>query len=147
MNLSRQPAFSLRKILGFSILAMLLLAFSRIGPFPWEDTRWSRGGFGEYWNLTLKPFLSAAFQPTLFDQNPALPEGATPFYLRLVSDLGATLRYSFIAMSLAVPSGLILGFLASTAWWPRGAGSRFFKTIALPLNIIVRFFMTLMRSI
>lgn len=147
MNLSHQPIFSMRKLAGFCLLALLVLSYTRIGPFPWNESRWAQGGFGEYWELTLKPFLSAAFQPTLFDQNPSLPPEATPFYLRLLSDLGATIRYSLIAMSLAVPAGLILGFLASTAWWPRGAGNGFFKAITLPINIAVRFLMTFMRSI
>ena len=147
MNLPRQPIFSMRKITGFCLLALLVISYARIGPFPWSESRWAQGGFGEYWELTLKPFLSAALQPTLFDQNPSLPEGATPFYLRLLSDLGATIRYSLIAMSLAVPAGLVLGFLASTAWWPHSAGRGLFKAIVIPLNIAVRFFMTLMRSI
>lgn len=147
MSLARQPIFSMRKLAGFCLLAVLVISYTRIGPFPWSESRWAQGGFAEYWELTLKPFISAAFQPTLFDQNTSLPPDATPFYLRLISDLGATIRYSLIAMSLAVPTGLALGFLASTAWWPRGADRGFFKAVALPINIIVRFFMTFMRSI
>lgn len=63
-------------------------------------------------------FFGAALTPSFEDQNRFLPEGATPFLTRLGGDLLRTVRYAFIAMSLAVPAALVLGFFASTAWWP-----------------------------
>ncbi|MFK7909070.1 MAG: PhnE/PtxC family ABC transporter permease, partial [Akkermansiaceae bacterium] len=141
------PTFSWRKIAVFALLAGLAMSAYRIGPFPYAESRFAQGGFGDYWELTLKPFLTAAFQPTLFDQNPNLPPDATPFWLRLIGQLGATLRYALVAMSIAVPAGLLLGFLASTAWWPKGAGGKWVKLIMLPINILIRMGMTFMRSI
>lgn len=139
--------FSWRKItIAFLFLCLLLSAY-RIGPFPYSESRIAQGGFTEYWELTLKPFFSAAFQPAFFDQNPNLPADATPFWLRLLDQLAATFRYALVAMSLAVPTGLLLGFIASTAWWPKGAGGKWVKALMLPLNILVRLLMTLMRSI
>jgi len=137
----------MRKMAVFALLALLLTSAWKLGAFPLKDAPWSQGRMGDYWELTLKPFLSAAAHPTLTDQSQSLPEGATPFYVRLLSELGATVRYALIAMSLAVPAGLIFGFLASTAWWPSGTGSRGVKLVAAPINFIVRLLMTLMRSI
>lgn len=63
-------------------------------------------------------FAGAAFAPSLVDQNASLPSDATPFLERLGGSMGRTFRYALIAMSLAVPAGLVLGFFASSAWWP-----------------------------
>ncbi|MDA0767889.1 MAG: ABC transporter permease subunit, partial [Verrucomicrobia bacterium] len=67
---------------------------------------------------TIIRFFGAAFAPSFVDQNPSLPEGATPFLVRLGGDVLRTLRYALVAMSLAVPLGIGLGFFASSAWWP-----------------------------
>ncbi len=71
-------------------------------------------------------FFGAAFSPTLTDQSTTLPDGVTPFFQRALTDLLRTIRYALVAMSLAVPLGLFLGFLTSTAWWPAddGVGTR-----------------------
>ncbi len=65
-------------------------------------------------------FFGAALAPALADQSTTLPEDATPFLVRLGHELLRTVRYAFIAMSLAVPVALVLGFLASSAWWSGG---------------------------
>ena len=65
-------------------------------------------------------FFGAALSPSLADENPSLPPDARPFLLRLGESLLRTFRYALIAISLAVPVGLVLGFLASSAWWPGG---------------------------
>ena len=63
-------------------------------------------------------FISAAFSPSFTDQNTTLPEGATPFLERVGADLIRTFRYAIIAMSMAIPVGLILGLFASELWLP-----------------------------
>lgn len=67
---------------------------------------------------TIKRFFGAAFSPALSDQNPSLPEDATPFLSRVGQDMLRTVRYALVAMSLAVPLGIGLGFFGSSAWWP-----------------------------
>lgn len=67
---------------------------------------------------TIKRFLGAAITPALTDQSTSLPEDAAPFLVRVGHDLVRTLRYALIAMSMAVPLGMCLGFFASSAWWP-----------------------------
>ncbi|MDE0827216.1 MAG: ABC transporter permease subunit [Akkermansiaceae bacterium] len=67
---------------------------------------------------TIKKFLGAAFVPALVDQSPNMPEGAAPFLVRVGEGLVRTFRYAVVAMSLAVPLGIGLGFFGSSAWWP-----------------------------
>jgi len=92
-------------------------------------------------------FFSAALKPALTDQSQSLPDDATPFLIRILREMGTTLRYALIAMSMAVPAGLILGFFSSTTWWPEGARSRIMRMLLRPLYITVRLLITLMRSI
>ena len=66
----------------------------------------------------IERFFGGALAPSLEDENPSLPAGAKPFLLRTGESLMRTCRYALVAMSLALPAGLVLGFLASSAWWP-----------------------------
>ncbi|MFT7301200.1 MAG: phosphonate transport system permease protein [Akkermansiaceae bacterium] len=88
-------------------------------------------------------FFGAAFSPSFTDQNPNLPENATPFLTRLGGDLLRTLRYALIATSMAIPAGLLLGFFASKQWWPIGRARFLFQLVRWP----VRVFLSLIRSI
>lgn len=103
---------------------------------------------------TIGRFFGAAFTPALADQSPNLPEGATPFLGRVWADLVRTVRYAFVAMSLAVPLGLVLGFLASRAWWPggmdcgqRAMGCRVTRVLLQMVRWGCRLSITLMRSV
>ena len=103
---------------------------------------------------TIKRFLGAAFAPSLVDQNPSLPEGATPFLMRMGGDLMRTLRYALVAMSLAVPLGIGLGFFASSAWWPvsvdygrPGLWRRVVRGLLRVLRWVCRSWIALMRSV
>lgn len=124
-----------RKLTVLALLIILVLCTWMLGRLP-EQTPSSGDGF-----------FSAALHPAFFDQNPSLPNDATPFLLRISEEMANTLRYAFIAMSLAVPAGMILGFFASTAWWPRGAGNRISRLALHPIHFGVRLLITLMRSI
>lgn len=88
-------------------------------------------------------FFSAAFSPSFTDQNPSLPENATPFLVRLGGDLLRTLRYALLATAMAIPAGFLLGFLASEQWWPSHRSRSFLNLIRWP----VRIFLSLIRSI
>ena len=99
-------------------------------------------------------FFGAALSPSLADENPSLPPDARPFLLRLGESLLRTFRYALIAISLAVPVGLVLGFLASSAWWPGGmrygkasAGRTITRGLLRLLRWSCRFLITLGRSI
>ena len=124
-----------RKITALVMLFLFLLCAWSLGPMATQTPSQSDG------------FLSAAFHPTLTDQNQSLPDDATPFYTRILMQMANTVRYAMIAMSLAVPAGMILGFLASTAWWPQGAGSKMARILLRPIHLSVRLLITLMRSI
>jgi len=92
---------------------------------------------------TAKKFFSAAFAPAIQHQNTTLPSDATPFLTSIAKNLLTTIRYAFIAMSMAVPTGLFLGFLSSKTWWPQSKPTHFLYFIYIP----IRFFITFIRSI
>lgn len=102
-----------------------------------------------------KTFFSAALEPAFADQNPSLPADTAPLLKRIGISLATTVRYAFIAMSMAVPAGLLLGFMCSRSWWPTAVrsstGGKIFHTLyLLILNTVylcVRFFITFLRSI
>ncbi|MFC4994906.1 PhnE/PtxC family ABC transporter permease [Rubritalea tangerina] len=100
-----------------------------------------------------KIFFSAALEPALTDQNPSLPEGSDPFIQRIFEGILTTLRYAFIAMSMAVPLGLVLGFFSSKAWWPLKRQSSashstpLYRGFLSLVRLCVRFLITFMRSI
>lgn len=66
-------------------------------------------------------FFSAALSPALDYERPA-PPGTEPLPFKAVRAAGMTVAFAATAMSLAVPAGLLLGMLASSAWWSRGRG-------------------------
>lgn len=128
-----------RKLTVLALFLILLLGRWYLGPM--ESSTANSGG----------AFFSAALQPTLSDQNQSLPDDATPFAIRILCEMGNTIRYALIAMSMAVPAGLALGFFASSAWWPVGTGRSsplsLSRLLLRPLHGITRLFITLMRSI
>jgi len=124
-----------RKLTVLGLLALLLVSAWVLGPMPDRP------------HGSAMEFLSAAFHPTLTDQSSSLPDDATPFLNRILREMGTTIRYAIIAMCLAVPAGLFFGFFASRTWWPQGARGRFMRLALLPLHLLVRLLITLMRSI
>lgn len=145
----RPPLWSWRRFTIFLFLVILFFCFKELGfkfnnlppgADPWQSA---------------KSFFSGALSPTLTDQNPSLPADAKPFVERLGENLFATLRYAFISMSMALPAGLVLGFLCSRSWWPKALHSNKSSSILLfflqlPIKIIYlacRFLSTLIRSI
>lgn len=124
-----------RKWTVFSLILILILCAFHLGPGA-DHLPGSHDGF-----------FSAALHPTLSDQSQSLPADATPFPSRLLRELATTARYALVAMSLAVPGGMLLGFFASTAWWPRGPGLKLLRVCLQPLHFAIRLLITLMRSI
>ncbi|MGJ8676997.1 MAG: PhnE/PtxC family ABC transporter permease [Akkermansiaceae bacterium] len=127
-----------RKLTVIGLIVLLLACTWILGPMPGKPSGSTDG------------FFSAALQPTLTDQSQSLPDDATPFGIRILQEMANTLRYAFIAMSIAVPSGLVLGFFASTAWWPVSSGPSGRKLLFLILRsvqLFVRLIITFMRSV
>ena len=124
-----------RKLTMLVFIILLFLCSWILGPFPTELSDSSDS------------FLKAALHPGLSDQNTRLPDDATPFIIRISKELLTTIRYAAIAMSMAVPTGLILGFLASTAWWPPRASGKLVRFIIAPVYFFIRILITLMRSV
>jgi len=96
----RRTTLGLLLILFFACFYELGLDFIQLSPTasPWKVTT---------------DLFRAALNPTFVDQSPTLPDSAPPFLLRIGSEILTTIRFAFIAMSLAFPLGIILGFLSS----------------------------------
>ncbi|HQZ30133.1 MAG TPA: ABC transporter permease subunit, partial [Verrucomicrobiales bacterium] len=75
-----------------------------------------------------------------------VPDDAEPIWWKGIRGLFLTLKFAFGAMSLAVPTALVLGFLGSSAWWPEPSGRRTLFLLRA-LYGISRLFMSLIRSI
>ena len=126
-----------RRWLVFALGVLLVLCVARLGTNFVSHTPGA-----DPWAATFR-FLSGAVSPALSDENPVLPADAKPFLARLGSDLLRTIRYALIATSLAIPAGLLLGFLASKQWWPRQGPRFLLQWIRWPIRI----FLSILRSI
>lgn len=145
VNRYNHPFWSWRKFILLLFLGLFCFCIYHLGfqftnhapsSKPWE---------------TAKKFFSAALNPSFTDQNPSLPANATPFTERLFTYLFNTLRYAFIAMSMAIPLGLLLGLISSRSWWKdyssRVALPWYFKLTFGYFFICIRLFTTFIRSI
>ena len=90
-------------------------------------------------------FLLSAFRPALDYQKPV--EGAEPFLLTVIGSTLRTLRFALLAMSVAIPCGALLAFLASTAWWPDTRRHRMLGVVLRILCLASRTIMACARSI
>ncbi|MCP5536668.1 MAG: ABC transporter permease subunit [Akkermansiaceae bacterium] len=124
-----------RKLTVLVLLLIFLVCRWVLGPMPPTPPGSSEG------------FFQAALHPAFTDQSQSLPDDASPFVARIFKEMGTTLRYAFIAMSMAVPAGLFFGFFASTTWWPQGKRGRVMRILLRPLHWGTRLLITLMRSI
>ncbi len=99
-----------------------------------------------------KEFFSRALKPALDYESADLPSGIVPLWWKAVQAASNTVLFAVAAMTLAVPLGLLLGFLAATSWWiqdPVGGTSRPFLSRALRPLVYgsTRFLIAVMRSI
>ena len=99
-------------------------------------------------------FLSRAWRPALTYQADFVPVGTKPLPLKVLEAVRTTVVFAAAALSLAVLGGLLLGSLASTAWWledPAGGRTslgRFFRRSVAPvLYGGTRLLIALMRSV
>ncbi len=101
-----------------------------------------------------KEFLSRAFKPALTYEADFVPEGTQPLPFKVLKAVRTTVIFAAAAISLAVLGGLILGSLASTAWWfedPAGGSTRlrrvFLRSVAPVVYGGTRVLISLMRSV
>ncbi len=99
-------------------------------------------------------FFSYAFRPALTFPAEDDVAGRAPLLVQALSAAKLTLIFAVTAISIAAVLGIVLGFLASTAWWagdPSGArttlGRYVRRTIAPTVYGATRLVITLMRSV
>ena len=97
------------------------------------------------WDRTAR-FFQAALHPALDYEDVNVPEDAEPILVKGLKGVLLTLKFAFGAMSLAVPTALLLGFFGSSAWWPEPCGKRS-KALLRVVYAACRFLMSFLRSI
>jgi len=96
----------------------------------------------------LQEFVAAAARPAWRHEVAPTFVDASPFLVELGRATLRTIAFALAAMSLALPLGFMLGLVASDAWWRAetfGAGP--LGAFARPLQVAVRIFIALMRSV
>lgn len=112
------------------------LGLTPAGLVPPDARHWDRTG----------EFFLAALDPALDYEDENVPDDADPIWWKGIKGVFLTLKYAFGAMSLAVPTALVLGFLGSSAWWPEPCGGKT-RVVLRTVYLVSRFFMSLIRSI
>jgi phosphonate transport system permease protein len=93
-------------------------------------------------------FFSAMLRPALAYEAP-VPDGTPPLLLAAVGAARRTVEFAAAAMSLALIAGLLLGYLASSAWWSEevaGAGG-WRRLLAPAVYAVARVVIVGMRSV
>ena len=93
-------------------------------------------------------FFAAMLHPALEYEAP-VPGGTSPLLLAAFGAARRTLEFAAAAMSLALAGGLLLGFLASSAWWSEEvAGSGGWRSLVAPaVFCAARLVIVCMRSV
>jgi phosphonate transport system permease protein len=99
-------------------------------------------------------FFGRALSPALTSEARFVSANASPLLETALRAAGATLLYAAAALGLALVGGLLLGFLASSAWWaadPGGGDARWLRAArsgaARTLQIAVRTLIAVLRSV
>jgi phosphonate transport system permease protein len=96
----------------------------------------------------LRDFFAAAPRPALTHEIAPSFSGAAPFLVKLGLAVLRTVTFALAAMSLALPLGIVLGFVASDSWWrPEAFGGGRLRRVARPLQVFVRVVIALLRSV
>ncbi|MEC5127091.1 ABC transporter permease subunit [Verrucomicrobiales bacterium BCK34] len=124
---------------GFTLIFLVCawkLGLTPKGLIPADSNHWERTG----------RFFQAALQPALDYEDANVPDDAEPILVKGMRGILQTLKFAFGAMSLAVPTALVLGFFGSSAWWPEPCGKGT-KMILRAVFGASRFLMSFLRSI
>ncbi len=93
--------------------------------------------------------FSRALSPALTYEAAQVPEGIQPLLLKALEAARVTVTLAAAAISLAAVFGVVLGFLASTAWWAGDSanGDRMRRAVRPTVYGGVRVVIVLMRSV
>lgn len=133
--------YGLKRWVGAGLVAAFLICawlldLTPAGLVPPDAQHWDRTG----------EFFRAALDPAFDYEDENVPDSADPIWWKGVKGIFLTLKFAFGAMSLAVPTALVLGFLGSSTWWPEPCGRRT-RVVLRTVYVVARFFMSLIRSI
>ena len=146
-DLSRYPFPSALRSAGSLGVGLLVCVLLGVAAVP--AARYLGLGFaqleldGQSWALA-GDFLSAAWRPALDFQGSYAPDQTLGVVRQALRGASLTVVFAAAAVSLALPLGLFLGLLGSTAWWD---GTRVGGRVGPLVTIGVRSLVTLMRSV
>ena len=133
--------YGLKRWVGLGLIVAFLLCARALGLTPGglippDAGHWERTG----------EFFAAALDPAFDYEDGNVPDDADPIWWKGIKGVFLTLKFAFCAMSLAVPTALVLGFLGSSAWWPEPCGRRT-RVLLRSVYLVSRLFMSVIRSI
>ena len=143
-GLSKRPAGGHRAAVLLSLGVAGVLAAWELG-LDFRDLLPSEGGL-----RVAREFFSRAASPALTYEADFVPEGAPPLWLKALRASRVTVVFAAAAMSLSVVFGMLLGFLASTAWWvddPVSRGSATSRVLRPVVHVLIRGFIAFLRSV
>ncbi len=145
-----QGIYSLGSMRGILLLLLAALLFSLFELNQLLPEAKSRGGS---YSIAIE-FFGRAFSPAFSYQGQDIPEGTAPLLLKAFYACIETLKFAGAAMSLAIPFGLLLGFLSSSSWWisdQSGSGNKkrhlFFRIVPPACYSSARLLAAFLRSI
>jgi phosphonate transport system permease protein len=138
------PAVHRRAPTGRSIVLVAVLTAAAWGTWMLShepgEIRITQGGLSLAWT-----FVSRAVRPALTYESD-VPAGTTPLVVKALKAAETTVTFAAAALSLALAGGIVLAFLASSAWWmgdpvrarsPRGRILRFVAPIVYGTTRVV----------
>ena len=133
--------YGLKRWVGLGLIVAFLLCARALGLTPGGLIQPDAG----HWERTGE-FFAAALDPAFDYEDGNVPDDADPIWWKGIKGVFLTLKFAFGAMSLAVPTALVLGFLGSSAWWPEPCGRRT-RVLLRSVYLVSRLFMSVIRSI
>jgi phosphonate transport system permease protein len=118
-------------------IATALLTVSAIIYLSWT----SPGAFFEAHGSAWRDFFASAIRPTLFSE-----ESGVSLFGDVVEALWTTVLYAVAGMSVALPTGVLLGLIASDHWWV-GSPSRTRREVARAVSFAARGLAAFLRSV
>ena len=127
------------------LLALLLAALAALAYLraPLRGLLPQEGGL-----QLVRSFFASMLRPALTYEAP-VPDGTPPLLLAALGAARRTVEFAAAAMSLALLGGLVLGYLASSAWWSEEvAGSGGWRRLVAPaVYAVARVVIVGMRSV
>jgi phosphonate transport system permease protein len=117
------PSFGLGSLKGILLLLFCAVVFAA---FELGQLLPETHSSGRNYSIAIE-FFSRALSPAMDYEGEGIPAGTESIGLKALKACLETVKFAGAAMSIAIPFGILLGFLCSTSWWisdPSGSSNR-----------------------